>query len=384
MLLPLPAIIVLELLRATDAVAFHRDDGRSARVAPDAWFLSGRGASADGGASFGAAVPIGTIGTIGAATVVYGTLVFTEGDDTHGLRVQTSPVIGATGVTAPPAVIDGSNSAYDVGLGTTNGGVLIGSDVLGSSYTTTVRFAPQGSDPAVPGSCGVVGTFPGEQLLGISGNAILTQLNDANSTVRLRLFTGSGLTAPSTVPGGSGGGPEWFSVTSDPAGRAHVFAETGRNLYNLYPVVTADGVPWGARQFLGNAIASNGFSAAIDSSGTGILLGTGSSSAASVFPILNSQRVAIALKQRSIKHGRHTTLSGKAVPIFPGLPIQLQYAKGAKWYPAASTHEKANGTFSFSVKAKTVGKVRYRVVATDRPGYNLFGYSNVVTLTGTR
>jgi len=340
--------------------------------------------STNGGASFGAAVPVGTIGTIGAATVVGGTLVFTEGDDTHGLRVETAPVVGASGVPTPPVAIDPSNSAYDVGLGTASGGVLLGSDVLGSSYTTTVRFAPQGSDPGTAGSYNVVGTFPGEQLLGISGNAVLTQRNDAKSTVLLRLFTGSGLTAPTVVPGGAGGGPEWFGVTSDPAGRAHVFAETGRNLYNAYQVITADGVHWSAPQFLGNAILSNGFSAALDSAGTGILLGTGSSSTASVFPILNGQHVVIALKKRSIRRGTHTTLSGSVSPAFVGLSVQLQYQKGAKWYPVANTHEKAGGKFSFTVKATAIGKIRYRAVASDRLGFNLFGYSNVATLTRTR
>jgi hypothetical protein len=335
--------------------------------------------STNDGKTFGTGVQVGVLG-VTAATLANGTLVYTQGDNHNGLQVQTTPAIGPIDSPGPTTVATGGY-AVDVGLGTTRGGVLLGSDDAGTPDLTTVRFAPSGTDPSNAGSYSVVGTFHNEELLGISGDAVLTERGDAEDTVLLRLYTSHGFTAPTVVPGGKSGGPEWFAVDTDPAGRVHVFVETSRESHNVFQDVTSDGVHWSSGHVLGDAVASNGFGAAIDHSGSGILVGSGASGTASVFPILNGQDVKIALKKATITVHAHTTLSGKAGPILPGQVVRLEDEKGHKWYVLTSTHEKTNGTFAFVVAGTSIGTTTYRAVIVDRPGYDLYGYSNTVVLT---
>jgi hypothetical protein len=50
---------------------------------------------------------------------------------------------------------------------------------------------------------------------------------------------------------------------------------------------------------------------------------------------------------------------------------------------AATSHEKSDGSFSFTIKGKSDGAFRYRAVAADLAGYLQFGYSNARSLRVT-
>jgi hypothetical protein len=336
--------------------------------------------SSDFGKIFGAPVRVGTLG-VDVSTMVGGNIVFTQGDDHVGLEVESTPVT-ATGLPQASEVVESSAAAYDVGLGHVKGGVLLGVDnSLPTSWATTVRFAASGSNPGLAASYSVVGNFPNEQLIAISGNAVLTQLGDAKSTMRLRLFNGTKFTAPSSVPGGKGGGPEWFGLDVDPSGLVHVFVESSRNGYDVFQVTTRDDVKWSAERVLGDAISSTSFSAAIDKAGTGILFGTGAK--ATAYPILAPQSVSVALAPSSIVVGGKATVSGKASPKLPGRTVVLQYEKSGKWFAAVGATESASGKFSFPLTGLAAGATHYRAVVQGEPGHYLYGYSKSVTLTVT-
>jgi hypothetical protein len=336
--------------------------------------------STDFGKTFDAGVRVGSIGT-DAATLVGGTLVFTPQDDHTGLEVETTPVTGATGTPQPSQIVEGAAAAYDVGLGNVKGGVILGvDDLLSGGYSTTLRYAPAGDNPGLAASYGVIGAFPGERLVGINGDAVLTVGDDSKSTLKLRMFNGTKLSAPSAVPGGKGGGPEWFSVTVDPSGLAHVFVVTSRHSYDIFQVTTRDDVHWSAADFIGDAVADNYFSAAIDKAGTGIAVGTGT---ATIYPILAPQSVTVALSKTTIALGATTTLSGKVSPKLAARPVQLQYEKSGKWYVEETVPEKATGKFAFTITGAAAGSRVYRAVVVGVPGHYLYGYSKSVTVKVT-
>ena len=334
--------------------------------------------STDSGLTFDAGVRVGSIST-DAATMVGGTLVFTAGNDHNGLEVESTPVAGASGMPQPSEVVDATSAAYDVGLGNVKGGSLLGVDDLTSAgYSTTIRYAASGLNPGLAASYTTVDTFRGEQLIAISGDAVLTMGNDSKSTLKLRLFNGTTFTAPSAVPGGKGGGPEWFSVDVDPSGLAHVFIVTSRDSYHIFQVTTRDDVHWSAADTIGNAVLDNHFAAAIDKAGTGIVVGT---STATIYPILAPQSVTVALSKSTVAIGGTTTLSGKVSPTLAARPIELQYEKSGKWYVKTTAAEKSTGKFAFIITGAAAGSTQWRAVAKGISGHYLYGYSKAVKVT---
>lgn len=335
--------------------------------------------STDDGATFGAPVAVGTV-TSTAAALVDGTLVWTQGDSSAGLELD------ATSVTSPalspsPTVIDGVNDAFDVGLGDFDGRFLLAGDTDTTEYTTTLRLLPSGDAPTSANLWATVGTLPNEQLIGVSGNAILTEVGNNADTVRLRRYTDSGLSAPSTVPGASGGGPEWFAVVTDPAGRVHALEETARTGYELQQVVTSDGVHWSAPQSLGDAVVSDGFAGAYSAKGSGFIAGVASDlSSTPVYPVLNGQDIKIAIRPSSVVLHAHATVSGKSGPVLPDQLVQLEVERSHKWYVVAHTRESHTGTFTFRVAATKVGTFDYRAVVAGETGAYLIGYSNSAAL----
>jgi hypothetical protein len=337
--------------------------------------------STDFGKIFDAGTRVGSLG-VDAATTVGGNVVWTQGDDHSGLEVESSPVAAPSGVPQPSQLVESSVAAYDVGIGHVKGGVLLGVDDLTSAgYATTVRFAPMGSNPGAAASYGVIGSFPDERLIAISGDAVLTDSTTGTSPLKLRIFNGTSFTAPSIVPGSKGGGPEWFGLDVDPSGLAHVFIDTSRHSYIVFQVTTRDAVKWSGADFLGDAVATDGFSAAIDHAGTGILFG--SDGKPTIFPILAPQSVTVSLSAASIAVGGHSTLSGKVSPKLSGRPVQLQLEKAGKWYAAASTTEASSGKFAFTITGAAAGTTAYRAVVKGVPGHYLYGYSGSVKLTVT-
>ena len=230
--------------------------------------------SSDGGLRFSAPVRVGTLG-VSAATLIGRRIAFTAADDGPGPQVESIPVTAS----GPPASIATAlrKEAFAVAIGQYRGGVLIGSDFLGTRVTTTyAEYAPQGSDFNASASYHPVAAFPGEHLLAMSGGALLTVQTGGNrNAVLLRIFTGRGFGPAHLVPHDRGGGPEWFTVFQDPGGRVHVFSERGLfRGYHLIEESTSAGTRWSPLTDLGDAIHSVVFDAGLDRRGRGLVLGT--------------------------------------------------------------------------------------------------------------
>lgn len=317
-------------------------------------------------------VRIGTLG-ISAAALVGGDIVFTVGDSGAGAQVESIPASGATG---PPSAIANpiTEEAFDVGVGSYKGGALIAADDDTTDYTTRVAYAAAGRDFDASASYGVVGTFAHEQLVGISGDALLTEKTTGNEALELRIFNGKSFGPAHAVPGTAGGGPEWFAIDTDPSGRVHVFNESTHLAvtYDLYEETTSTGATWSAPVNLGNAADSTDFGVALDGNGSGLVLGT---SPAIGYPVLAGQGVSFTLSKSSIAKGGAVTGSGKGSAPSKGRLVQLQQLRSGLWYTIASTHESASGAFSFKIKGSTAGSYAYRAVASDWAGYVQYGYS---------
>lgn len=336
--------------------------------------------STDGGRTFASPVRIGTLG-VSAAALIGRDIVFTESDDSNGAEVESIPV-GASGPPSSTAVAT-PEEASDVGVGAYKGGALIASDYLTTDYTTYVAYAPAGENFNSSASYRRVGSFDHEQLIAMSGDALLTIQTTGSEAVVLRLFNGKSFGPAHVVPGTSGGGPEWFTVDQDPSGRVHVFSERANApvTYDLYEVSTATGASWSSAVDLGSAVQNNTFSAALDSSGSGLVVGTEADAPAWGYPVLALQSASFSLKPSTITKGATTIGSGKGSPAAKGREVELQQERAGLWYTVATTHEGSGGTFSFAIKGTTTGAHEYRAVVVDVAGYIEFGYSPARTLT---
>ena len=335
--------------------------------------------STNGGRSFGAPVRIGTLG-VSEAAVIGGNIVFIAGDNHDGAEVESVPV-DASG---PPAEIATpiELAAYDVGVGSYRGGALIAADNLGSDYTTRVSYAAAGKNFDATSSYVGVGTFPHEELLAVSGDAVLTQRTTGNEADLLRIFNGKSFGPAHDVPDTAGGGPEWYSLDTDPSGRVHVFNESTHlaPIYNLFEESSATGAAWSAPVNLGDASSYRYFAAALDANGSGLVLAT---YPAEGFPVLAAQGVSFTLSRSSVVKGHAVIGSGKGSAAAAGRAVQLQQLRSGLWYWVATTHESASGAFSFSIKGSATGTHTYRAVASDRAGYVQYGYSAARSLKVT-
>lgn len=334
--------------------------------------------STDGGHTFAAPVRVGKVGVSGAA-LIHANIVFGVSG-----QYQSIPAVGASG---PPGSIAtlGTTDVVDTYVGSYHSGVLAGYDVLGSTWRVHASYAKAGSNFNVTSSYKAVANFNNEQLIGQSGNALLTQqTKGSKAELLLRLFNGSGFGAAHVVPHTSGGGPEWFGIVQDPKGETHVFSESTHSskLYHLIEESTSNGIRWSSPADLGNAIHSNSFSGALDSRGSGLILGTGGAQSWG-YPVLETQRVTFSLKASTIRKGKSTIGSGKGSPAGNGRKVELQVERSGRWYTVKITHESSSGAFSFTIKGSSVGKFRYRAVTNDLAGYLQFGYSSARSLKVT-
>jgi hypothetical protein len=336
--------------------------------------------STDGGKTFGPPVRIGGLG-VAAAALAGDQIVFTAQDDSSGSEVES---VSVNSPVSTPITVVNSKKAYDVGVGSYHGGALLSSDSAGPSfYTTYVEYAKSGANFNAASSYKAVGSFGKEILLGMSGSALLTIQTDGHTTVELRLFNGTSFSSARSVPGTSGGGPEWFGVEQDPSGAVHVFSERGLDSpgYHLIEESTSNGgKTWSGPVDLGDAIGDSGFAAALDSHGAGLVLGTG---APKGYPVLESQNVSFSLSSTHIRKGKSTTGSGKGSPGSAGRTVVLQVERSSKWYTVATAHEHSGGSFSFTIKGSSAGTFRYRAVVSDLAGYLMYGYSNAKSLSVT-
>jgi hypothetical protein len=334
--------------------------------------------SANGGRTFAAPVRVGSTVGVGAAALVGSQIIFTSGDDHDGFQVESVPVDPS----GPPAetALPNAAVAYDVGLGSYKGGALAASDYDGTPYYSTyVEYAAKGKDFNATASYRRVGSFADESLIGMSGNALLTEENSGSEALKLRLFNGTSFGPAHVVPGTSGGGPEWFSVDQDPHGKTFVFSERAFSPigYHLYDVSTWTGAAWTGAVNLGDAIVNNFFAAGLDANGSGLVLGT---SPAWAYPVLEPQGVSFGLKASTIAKGHTTTASGKGSPVAKGRAVSLQVERSGLWYTVATTHENGSGAFSFTINGSAAGTYNYRAVASDFAGYVEYGYSAARTL----
>ncbi len=337
--------------------------------------------STNGGKTFGAPVRVGTLG-VSAAALVGGDIVFAADDNHDGAQVQSVRVKPSV-LPATETATATAHPASAIGVSDFRSGALVGSTFLGTKAETTfVEYAASGSDFGASGSYHGVGSFAGEDLLGMSGDALLTVQTGGKQWARVRLFNGHSFGAPHNVPGTSGGGPEWFAVDQDPSGAVHVFSVRGlaAQIYDVIEMTTRNGSTWSGPLDFGNGIRSTVFAAALDSHGSGLVLGT---DPAWGYPVLGTQSVTFSLKSSSIKKGKSTVGSGKGSPAGVGRVVTLQVERSGKWFTVATTHEKSGGTFSFTIKGTATGAFRYRAVASDLAGYLLFGYSNGKSLNVT-
>ena len=327
--------------------------------------------SSNGGKTFGAPVRVGSLG-VSAAALIGSSIVFGAGDNGGGAQTESIPLTAS----GPPSTIAVATAkeAFDYSVGSHRGGALIASDFLGTDYTTYVAYAPSGNNFNSSGSYHNVGRFSHEQLLAISGDALLTVQTTGHAEVLLRLFNGHSFGSPHVVPGTKGGGPEWFTIDQDPSGRVHVFSETTHSarIYHLIEESTSNGTRWSGPVDLGNAIVDDAFGAALDNRGTGIVLGNGP---ARGYPVLASQGISFTLKSSKIRRGRTTTGSGRGFPAAKGRGVSLQVQRRGLWFTIATTHEGSGGRYSFKIKGSAFGTHRYRTVVSDLAGYLQFGYS---------
>lgn len=333
--------------------------------------------STDGGATFGAPARVGSVG-VAAAALIGNQIVFSAGS-IDGAAVESIPV-SATGPPSSTAIAIKKEPTDDA-VGSYKGGALIGSDFLGSDYTTYVAYAPAGDDFNSSASYHIAGTFPHEQLIGMSGDALLTIQTTGKQNLLLRLFNGTGFGTAHIVPGTAGGGPEWFGADTDPGGTVHVFSSRAAvKTYQLLEVSTSNGTHWTHPEDLGSGTASDAFSAGLDAAGTGLVLGT---TPPWGHPVLARQSVSFHLAAPTIKKGTTTTGTGKGSPAAKGRSVELQQEKSGLWYTVATTAEGSGGSFSFTIKGTATGTFNYRAVVSDLPGYLQFGYSPAQSLKVT-
>jgi hypothetical protein len=333
--------------------------------------------STNDGASFGAAVRVGTVG-VASAALIGGNIVF-AGPNAHiGLQVESIPDNATAGPGSTAVPID--EQPASAAVANYKGGALIAADMIGP---VKVVYAPSGSDFNVTASYHNVGTFDGEELLGISGNALLTLQSTGDDHVQVRYFNGTAFGAPHNVPTLSGHDLGlWTTIDKDPHGVTHVFSESsfGTPSYAMEENSTTTGAHWSGQTDLGNAVDNDFFNVDLDSIGSGLVIGTAPDEDAIGYPVLAHQSVTFAYTHSTVKVGHSITARGKATLPAAGRKVELQVARGSLWYDVKSTHESASGAFSFTIKGTHVGSVKYRAVASDRAGYIQFGYSSARTL----
>ncbi len=207
--------------------------------------------STNDGRSFAGEIPAGTILGVNAATFADGQIVVAS-SETTSLNVQallSPPYVAISKPANPDASYDG-----DTSLSTYKGGVLVASD--DASGNTLVEYAPKGADLDASRSYGApVGVFKGEDLAGVSGNALLTYSSTSTPGAFLRFFNGKSFGPRYAVPEPAGGDGAYWSA-EEVGGIVHVFflerePRVGRVLRDdceRNPVVLAHRLPCGGQR----------------------------------------------------------------------------------------------------------------------------------------
>lgn len=346
-------------------------------TAPDLLFES-----TDGGDTFGGPVQLGpsnapninvseSFGVTGFGVH----MIWAEGDAGASFPVEFAPLPDPL-VPATDQVVTAMTDPAEfntAGLGSYNGGVIAaGSDF---NNVTMASFAPAGSM-----AFNTVGSFAGEDLIAASGPALVTQQANGGESLVLRLFNGTSFGPPSVVPVSGGGGPNW-NAAEWAGGRTYIFTERNQDSYDLEMQSTTSGSSWTPRTDLGNATSSNAFSVALDDTGSGLVVGTGSSGPVTAYPVLAPQAVSFTLSNHRARAGASVEATGASGSPAAGGTVQLERLEHGLWYVVSTTHEVSGGRFHFRISESAAGPYTFRAVVADVPGYVQYGYSSSSTLT---
>jgi hypothetical protein len=331
--------------------------------------------STNDGRSFSSEIPAGVIPGVDAATFASGVIVVASSESTS-LNVQALPSGPDVALTAP-AHPNGKGDG-DTSLSTYDGGVLVASD--DTRGDTLVEFAPRGSNFNLTASYrSRVGAFNGEDLAGLSGNALLTYSSTADPGAFLRFFNGKSFGRRYRVPVLAGDHLAYWSLQMT-GGLVHVFFLDKTAGSAVYSESTRNGLRWSQPATYAPAVTAGALVPVLGPSGSGVVFEADASTRPAVAqPVLNYQAVANNLARVRAPAGKRTTLTGQARPALHGQTVTLERRIAAgQWSDISATVESGSGKFSFTVPGVSYA---YRVRVAYEPGYYLVGYSNTVSLT---
>jgi hypothetical protein len=331
--------------------------------------------STNDGKSFSSETPAGSIRGVDAATFADGQIVLAS-SETSSLNVQAllaPPSVALSGPAHPNSRADG-----DTSLSTYDGGLLVASD--DAHGNTLVEFAPDKSNFNLTSSYGSpVGIFDGEDLAGVSANALLTYSSTSTPGAYLRFFNGKSFGPRFAVPEPLGAQESYWSLESI-AGVVHVFFLDRSQGSEIYSETTSEGTKWSQLVAYNSAPTAGGLVPVLGGSGVGLVYETNVPAGPLLAqPILNDQTVTITLARLRAPAGKRTTLNGEVAPVLAGQVVTLErWISPNDWANISAVRESSAGEFSFTVPGVTD---TYRVMVADEPGLYLFGYSNSVVLT---
>jgi hypothetical protein len=330
--------------------------------------------STDGGRAFGPQIKAGNIDDVGASTFANGNLVVATALSHVGTQVQgfaTSPSV--------PQASFAQVSAYEGNTAITSyhGGVLVAEDNL---TNTRVEYEPASLGVNSTSSYKTVGAFNNEEVVAISGDALLTDPGGSlTGGVRLRLFNGTSFGPSYRVPEPKSPDDGYFTLQVA-GGTVHVFFIARRSGYDLETETTVNGRIWSPLQQYSTAITSSSLGPVLNGLGDGVVF-ENDGTPLYAQPILNPVAVHLSISPSRLRAGHTATITGGANhAVTSANPVvTLEELNGGRWYPVRTTHGEAHFTFKVSARTAT-----YRAVVAWIPGYFQYGYSNAVRVTLVR
>ncbi len=328
--------------------------------------------STNDGRSFGKGFLAGNINGIASATYADGQLVVGNGDS--GFEVQAFPPNPASEVMTGASPTGGK--VYNSALTTYHNKLLVAND--DTNGNTDVEWATFGSNFNEKSSYSHPMVIHKEDLLGMSGDALLTDGNGSltGGTERLYFWNGTTFGSAHKVPEPKNGDDGYWSI-QQAGGVVHVFFLNRRNGYDIYSETTRNGVTWSPLTVYNTAITSDDLAPVLAPQGWGLVFECSTDGPSLAQPILLGQSVHISLQHSTVKVGTSTKVNGTVSPKLAGQLVTLERLSSKKWFTVTTTHESAAGTFSFIVPGKAD---TYRAVVAYKPGEYLYGYSNSATL----
>jgi hypothetical protein len=331
--------------------------------------------STNDGHSFTGPIEVGSMDVPVTSAVAGGQVVTGGYVPAQGFTVQTIDPTGPLNSTA--AVLPAVGCDYAPSVSSYDNGVLAACNNLTNTY---VYYAHAGSDFNEASSYTLVDTIRNQQVVTLSGRAILTVPSDSLTTGGIiSFFGGSSFGSDHRVPDSAAGDDGYWTMQLTGA-TAHVFFLGRRDSYDVIQETTTTGATWSHQVLYGSAIDSDLLVPVLGPTGAGQVFET-EGTPQLCQPILNQQSVRIALARTRVKAGVRGVVIGHVGPHLLNELVTLEKLRAGKWYPAYSTRETASGTFRFTVPGVSAS---YRAVVNYKPGYYEYGYSNAVTLTVVR